>query len=343
MSVEIHCRDVTHRLGKRAVLENVDWHVPAGQLAGLVGNSGAGKTTLLRLIAGLDVATAGAVNLHQTGRPYSGPIGMVFQSLGLWPHLTVHQHLTSVMGGERSTRALRAAALLDEVQLDREYSSRYPTQLSGGEAQRLALARALATEPGLLLLDEPFAQLDATLRGGLLRTIKRIATSRRLTLVCVTHSWSDVAELCDQVAVLSDGRLVRQGSVRDVYFHPSTARVAELTGPVVRIERRLLDRRLIAPSAEQTSCGSDAGAEARLVRPQELAITPASGPTAWRVEACEPSGIGWRLSLLCQGEAIELPSGAPHPVGSHVSVVLVGPNSQSTCPAGLQNTRPINE
>ncbi|MCA9202038.1 MAG: ATP-binding cassette domain-containing protein, partial [Planctomycetales bacterium] len=165
MAVGVQCRDVGKRFGAACVLNGVSWTARAGAVSGLVGVSAAGKTSLLRIIAGLDRADSGTVEFPrddasqtEAAKAQSPRIGMTFQNLSLWPHLTARQHVASVL--RVAARDGAVEALLAEVGLPASTFDRRPAELSGGEGQRLALARALAVKPELLLLDEPLAQLD---------------------------------------------------------------------------------------------------------------------------------------------------------------------------------------
>jgi len=207
---------VTKRYGAHAVVDDVSLDVAARESIVLVGPSGCGKTTLLRLIAGLDVPDAGEIWLDgrlvaRGGRslvpPHQRGLGFVFQDLALWPHLTVRGSLSFVLDSvgvaksewnERIDRVLtlvRIAALAD----------RYPHQLSGGEQQRAAVARALASEPRLVLLDEPFSSLDSDLRHELRGELRGLQRALGLTTMYVSHDLGDAHELADRVVAMDRG------------------------------------------------------------------------------------------------------------------------------------------
>jgi ABC-type Fe3+/spermidine/putrescine transport system ATPase subunit len=209
---------VTKRYGAHAVVADVSLDVAAHESIVLVGPSGCGKTTLLRLIAGLDVPDAGEIWLDgrlvvRGGRslvpPHQRGIGFVFQDLALWPHLTVRGSLSFVMDSagvpksERSTRIVRVLELVRIAKL----GDRYPHQLSGGEQQRAAVARALVSEPRLLLLDEPFSSLDSDLRGVLRAELRELQRTLGLTTVYVTHDKEDAHELADRGVTIKSGRI----------------------------------------------------------------------------------------------------------------------------------------
>jgi ABC-type Fe3+/spermidine/putrescine transport system ATPase subunit len=214
----VDVRGVTKRHGHRPVVDAASLQVQAGESIVIVGPSGSGKTTLLRLVAGLEQPDEGDVWLD--GRrvsapcqilvpPYERGLGFVFQDLALWPHMTVSRHLEFVLNArhlsafDRQTRVRDALAL---VRID-QMAERYPHQLSGGEQQRAALARAVVTRPRLLLLDEPLSNLDPDLRTVLRGELVRIRRELRLTVLHVTHDRAEAAELADRVVCMRAGRI----------------------------------------------------------------------------------------------------------------------------------------
>lgn len=190
--------NVTMDYGRAVPLRDFSARVPAGAFAALLGPSGAGKTTLLRLAAGLERPSAGSIRLFGADAagiaPHRRGAGMVFQDFALWPHKTVRGHLAFVLPGAKLSRAARderIARLLDAVCLD-TVAEAYPATLSGGQQQRLSIARALAPDPRLLLLDEPFANLDDALRERILGEISRRVREEGVTALCATHAPEDL-------------------------------------------------------------------------------------------------------------------------------------------------------
>jgi iron(III) transport system ATP-binding protein len=203
---------VSRRLGTRKVLSGANLKVAAGESVAVVGRSGSGKTTLLRLVAGLDTPDEGTIAL--SGKVVSRPgyalapwrrsIGFVFQAAALWPHMTVAQNVDYALAGKsRRERADRVAGLLSRVGLD-GLAERYPDQISGGEARRVALARAMAGDPDFLLLDEALTHVDAELKADLIQLINREVRGRA-TLLVVTHDSGEAAALADRVVRLTAG------------------------------------------------------------------------------------------------------------------------------------------
>jgi ABC-type Fe3+/spermidine/putrescine transport system ATPase subunit len=210
---------VSYRYGKKKILNEVSLRVNTGECLALLGPSGCGKTTLLRLIAGLEKPSAGQIRLNGTPAstpkrllaPYRRSVGMVFQDLALWPHMRVHAQVDFALGSsglpktERASKVMRA---LQCVRLD-GFQRSYPHQLSGGEKQRLALARALVCEPQILLLDEPLSSLDSDLKNELLEEITDIVNDSKMTAIYVTHDWNEAICIAGRIARMKDGYLER--------------------------------------------------------------------------------------------------------------------------------------
>lgn len=214
----LRCSGVSKRYGDHPAVDTVSFDVNAGESIVVLGPSGCGKTTVLRLIAGLERPDAGEISLNgrqvaADGRnlvpPHLRQLGFVFQDLALWPHLTVRENLDFVMGAvgvARAERAVRAREVLALVRVD-ALAGRYPHELSGGEQQRAALARALAGRPKLLLLDEPFSGLDPELRVTLREELRTLQRELQLTSMYVTHDRQDAATLADRIFEMERGRL----------------------------------------------------------------------------------------------------------------------------------------
>jgi iron(III) transport system ATP-binding protein len=222
--------------GGKPVLTGLDLTVPDGSLTAILGPSGSGKTTLLRVVAGFERADAGTVRLAgrtvDDGRRQDPPetrrIGYVPQEGGLFPHRTVEGNVG--FGLRRGPgRRQRVMELLEQVGLA-ELAGRYPHQLSGGQQQRVALARALAIEPDLVLLDEPFAGLDAHLRAGLRDEVRQILHDAGTTTLLVTHNQDEALSAADFVAVLRDGRIAQQARPHELYTGPADGGLASFVG-----------------------------------------------------------------------------------------------------------------
>lgn len=213
--------DVCKSLGGVAILDGLSIRAEAGTVTGLFGPSGVGKTTALRLIAGLEAADSGRVLFDDkvvssdgfTLPPESRELGMVFQDLALWPHMTVFRHLDFTLRGRglsKKERKERAEAMLELVGLADKRKSR-PAKLSGGEAQRLAIARAMVTDPPLMLLDEPFSNLDAGRADNIAKVIARRASDDKTTVFIASHERERLFAMSSQVVVMKSGGGYRVG------------------------------------------------------------------------------------------------------------------------------------
>jgi iron(III) transport system ATP-binding protein len=209
----LRLKDVTKAYGARTAVRSVSLEVA------VVGPSGCGKTTVLRLIAGLERPDAGEIWIdgrqvagdgRNTVPTYERRVGLVFQDLALWPHLSVRDNLAFVVGSTRIARKQRAARIDDLLRIcrvDQRLADRYPHELSGGEQQRVAVARALVGTPRVLLLDEPFSNLDADLRVALRQELGALQRELRLTTVYVTHDPQDATALAERIVTLRDGAI----------------------------------------------------------------------------------------------------------------------------------------
>jgi iron(III) transport system ATP-binding protein len=250
----LRCVGLTKRYGALVAVDRVDLEVPRGGLTALLGPSGCGKTTVLRLVAGLLDPDEGTIEIH--GHPVTGPgiavaperrhVGMVFQDYALFPHLDVTRNVAyGLRQLPRHERSARVASALRLVGLE-TLGGRLPTELSGGQQQRVALARALAPEPDLILLDEPFSNLDAALRATVREEVRAILRAADQTAVFVTHDQEEALSLADQVAVMDRGRVHQVADPQTLYSEPATRFVAEFVGeadvlPGTRAGRYLVD------------------------------------------------------------------------------------------------------
>ena len=224
----------------RPAVNAVTFDVPPGVICMILGSSGSGKTTLLRMVNRLIEPTAGTILIDGTNIHDGDPIalrrriGYVIQHIGLFPHMTVAENVrvtAEVAGWPAARMAGRVEELLGLVGLDpAEYAARFPRQLSGGEQERVGLARALTTDPGILLMDEPFGALDAITRDRMQAELLRIQRGVRKTILFVTHDVEEAFRLGDQIAVMSAGRLVQLGTPIDLLMRPANEFVRQLVG-----------------------------------------------------------------------------------------------------------------
>ncbi len=206
-----------------------------GHIHAVVGESGCGKTTLLRIIAGLSLPDDGSVSLDGADVTHlpaeKRHIGLVFQDYALFPHLTVAQNIAyGITSQSRTNQQKRVQQLLETIHLP-DIAKRYPHELSGGQQQRVALARALAPEPSLLLLDEPFSNLDPIRRSKLRTVIRELADDSRSASLIVTHDIADALKLADTITILREGRVIQRGSPEGILSQPADTYVMELIDP----------------------------------------------------------------------------------------------------------------
>ena len=234
-------RNLTKMFGTFTALKNISLDVDEGEFISFLGPSGCGKTTFLRAIAGLDIQTAGTI--EQAGKdisplpPAERDFGIVFQSYALFPNLTVNANVAYGLenaGKAKSDVKARVAQLLEMVGLS-DQGAKYPAQLSGGQQQRIALARALATSPGLLLLDEPLSALDAKVRTFLRHEIKDLQAKLGITTVMVTHDQEEALTMADRIVVMDHGTIEQVGTPLEIYREPATLFVADFIGEMNQI------------------------------------------------------------------------------------------------------------
>ena len=244
MAIEVH--GVSKRFGTFTALDYVNATVEDGSLTALLGPSGSGKSTLLRIIAGLETPDTGSVVIggrEVTAEPARRRgVGFVFQHYAPFKHMTVFDNVAfglTVRHESKSVVRERVTELLGLVRLD-GLAKRYPSQLSGGQLQRMALARALAPRPEVLLLDEPFGALDAQVRNELREWLRRLHEEIHVTTIFVTHDQEEAMDVAQQIVVMNAGRIEQAGTPHELYEHPSNEFVMSFIGPVNRLGNALL-------------------------------------------------------------------------------------------------------
>jgi sulfate transport system ATP-binding protein len=243
--MSITATHVTKRFGDFVALDRVSVECPAGELVALLGPSGSGKTTLLRIISGLEVPDSGTVHYEANDVTHRSAkdrhVGFVFQHYALFRHLTVFENVAFGLRvrklPEEKIRE-RVVELLKLVRLE-EKAHLYPASLSGGQKQRIALVRALAPEPKVLLLDEPFGALDAKVRTELRHWLRRFHDEFHVTSIFVTHDQEEAFEVADKVVVMNQGRIEQQGTPIEVFEHPANAFVMDFLGNVNKLPVRI--------------------------------------------------------------------------------------------------------
>jgi len=333
--LEVH--DIVCSYGDRRVVSGLSFKAPEGSLVCLLGPSGCGKTTVLRALAGFHDLDKGEIRLG--GRIVSKPgftlapeqrrVGMVFQDHALFPHLRVRENISfGLYRHNAEDKYALADELLEQVGLS-ALSDRYPHELSGGQQQRVALARALAPKPDLLLMDEPFSNLDVELRERLGYDVRGILKEQGITSVLVTHDQQDAFALSDKVGVMHEGRIMQWDTPYNLYHEPSDRFVANFIGEGVFLPGRLLD-----PVTVETELGRVSGQKGYhwgtgtvldvLIRPDDIVADP-NGTVAAQIvrKAFKGAEILYTLRLGSGAEVLSLfPSHVNHNVGETVGICL---------------------
>lgn len=330
---------VRKRFGAVAAVDGLGLEVAKGEVVALVGPSGCGKSTALRLVAGLEYPDGGEITIG--GEPVAGPrawrpaerrrVGVVFQDHALFPHLTVAANVAFGLAGRAAgRRRARVAEVLDLVEMN-GHADRYPHELSGGEQQRVALARALAPEPAVVLLDEPFSNLDRNLRVQIREETIAILERAAATVVFVTHDQQEALAVGDRVAVMRAGRLDQVGPPDQVFHRPLNRFVATFMGDADFLPARL-DRGELVTEAGRLPAPPGLVAPAHgvmevMARPHEVDIKPDGGPGEGgaRVAWAEFQGafVLYRI-VLPSGRTVRSlqPHTVSYPVDTPVTVAL---------------------
>ena len=302
---------VSRRFGAVAALDDVSLEIGAGQVLCLVGHSGCGKSTLLRAIAGIETLDAGRISIEGVPVTASGVfvepehrrIGFMFQDYALFPHLTVRDNVGfGLTRMARKDREARIADILGRIGIE-ALADRYPHMLSGGEQQRVALARALAPQPRLLLMDEPFSNLDRGLRDKVRQETLSIIGDLDMTAVVVTHDPEEALAIGDMVALMQKGRLVEAGSGERIYDAPWTAYAAQFFSQVNEIPARISNGGLDTPLGRFPMSAGMEGTPRLLLRPQSISLA-ATGIAA---QVLDRSVLGEIEELLLAVEGLPQP------------------------------------
>lgn len=319
-------RNLHKRFGAHQAVKDLSFDVEGGEIVALIGPSGCGKTTTLRMIAGFDALESGEIALNGTKISHLAPerrgIGMVFQDYALFPHMTL---LENVRFGTRGGQTAKAMEMLELVGLA-ELGARFPDQISGGQQQRTALARSFAAGPGLILLDEPFSNLDPVLRSSTRREIRRLLKATGIGIVMVTHDQEEALSFADRVAVMEGGRILQCGTAREVYDLPKDRFVAGFLGRTNLIEGIADGTACATPLGRLELARPATGPVTLSLRPESIMIKTTTDADAGRIAAVEFKGhdvtywVEWR-GLELQVDALAGPHLAE---GASVTPQVIG-------------------
>lgn len=296
----LELKNISRSFGKnRFALSGINFSMQKGEILALLGESGSGKSTLLRIIAGFELPDNGSINLNGKTicdekislHPEKRNIGLVFQDYALFPHLNIEKNIAF---GQKKNPTRTTNEWLELVGLP-GMGKRYPHELSGGQQQRVAIARSLAAEPELLLLDEPFSNLDDSIRSSVRGEIRDIIRSTNTTAVFVTHDTRDCMAVADKVIVLSNGKLLQEGDPKQLYIQPCNSYVARIFGEVNIVEGEI---------AHQLS-----GLKKFGIRPQH--IIPGNDFSC-TVLSCRFDGDHYDLELDLNGSKLHFHSDQPY-------------------------------
>lgn len=269
---------ISKKFGSVQAVSNISFDVQKGEIVSLIGPSGCGKSTILRIIAGFETLDSGNIflngkSLSQT-LPEKRDIGMVFQDYALFPHLTVLENIKFAMRKipvrERKERAKHYLTMVGLT----GFEERYPSQLSGGQQQRVALARSFSAQPGLILLDEPFSNLDAALRRQTRREIRSLLKATGISIIFVTHDQEEALSFSDRICVLQNGKLEQAGTPTNVYDCPVNSFVADFLGRTNIVSAFVRGGQATSPIGTHSVDHKEEGSVLLSIRPEHLKLEP---------------------------------------------------------------------
>jgi iron(III) transport system ATP-binding protein len=264
-------KNISHSYGKKSFgLADISFTASAGEIVALLGESGSGKTTLLRIIAGFEIPDKGTIKLDNeilvneniSLPPEKRKTGLVFQEHALFPHLRIEKNI--LYGVRRGTDASKKLKEMMELTGLQGLEKRYPHELSGGQQQRVAIARSLAAEPKLLLLDEPFSNLDDSIKTQVRTEIRGILKMAGISCIFVTHDTQDCLAVADHIVILQNGKILQNGNPETIYHNPASNYIARLFGPVNEFSKEELNALGLNDSSY-------------LIRPELLQLTETGG------------------------------------------------------------------
>ena len=278
-------KELSHSFGEIEALANLNFSIENNSIVSVLGPSGCGKTTLIRLIAGLEQIQKGEIilekslvaNKHSNVPPEKRPISYVFQDFALFPHMTVLENVSFAAGSKSNKKQLIDQVIhLAKVE---NFLEKYPHSLSGGEQQRVALARSIAVQPKLLLLDEPFSDLDINLKREIIDDTLHLINSLESSAIVVTHNAEEAMFLSDAILVMEKGKLIQIGTPHDIYFKPSNLYVASLFGETNIFQSKVEDNTCLTPLGRiKTSNLSNNQDVDVVVRPEAIKLNLEKSP-----------------------------------------------------------------
>lgn len=290
----LEIKNIEKRFGKVEVLKGISISINRGEFVCFLGPSGCGKTTLLRIISGLEELNSGEVILDNKNvtklTPAKRNLGMVFQSYALFPNMTAYKNIEFGLKSKKCKKneiKNKIKKILEMVDLI-HVSDKYPNEMSGGQQQRISLARAIALEPNILLLDEPLSALDAKVRENLRKEIKKIQKNMGITTIMVTHDQEEALTMADKIVVMNGGEVMQIGTPEEIYKKPANRFVADFIGKINFL--------------------NDLEGESVLIRPEELLYSEKEkiGYTEGVITQIEFRGAFYRISLDIDGEEVLL-------------------------------------
>ena len=333
----LNVADLYLSFGRTAVLQGFGFDLEAGEIACLLGHSGCGKTTALRAVAGFEQPERGRIALQgrtlSDGRLFVPPhlrrIGMVFQDYALFPHLNVADNIAFGLSGRSAeARKARVAELLALIGLP-DYGGHYPHQLSGGQQQRVALARALAPKPELVLLDEPFSNLDADLRTRLSKEVRSLLKQENTSALLVTHDQQEAFAMADKIGIMADGRLQQWDTPYNLYHNPATPAIAGFIGQGVLLRGQMSGSHCVRLALGEF-CGvvphhCQSCREVDVWLRPDAVVHDDNSPVSAEVLDKDFKGSYFIYTLkLDSGETVlaHVPSHHNHPIGSRIGIRL---------------------
>lgn len=321
---------------QRPILTDISFDLQSGQIACLLGASGCGKTTLLRCIAGFETPDSGSIRIQdqtlhdsQIHTPaHERQIGMVFQDYALFPHLTVKDNIAFGLSKmDKTAKSKRVEEMLELIGMS-EYANYYPHELSGGQQQRVALVRALAPRPSLILLDEPFSNLDVELRTSLSKEVHRLLTSQNVSAILVTHDQAEAFAMADVVGLITQGKLQQWDTPNALYQRPTNESVARFIGEGVIIDVLTMTDDGFDSPIGFIPIPLSAHATKALIRPHDVKPSQDANAIAVTVIDKDFRGGYWLYTLRsAQGQTLLMQTSmavnhSSHEIGDHIGVVI---------------------